>query len=594
MNRICRIFCTLIFVASFCATTYSQIPAGYKIRINTIDESDLQAIISHLASDSLKGRPAGSIENDEAAKFIAQKFSSFGLKPYIEPRTSKSKTETSDEENDKYLPMLATPKQEIVPYEKYLQKFYILDTKLDIDNTYLSISSISGQLKRTITYDFKKDFIVDYREGANLSLESQIVFLGYGIEKGEENYSDYVNEKGNPLDLKNKIVLIVDGYPQENDPSSPFNKIKNFTYKNVRKKAESALEKGAVAVLVAKNSANSLPPFVIHYDGYAHSFTKSDFSLPGLKKKESLPIFYVDDTIVHELFDESGKSYSKTLQMIDAELKSHSFELSNKLISFGIKFDNKLIPVNNVIGYIEGSDPVLKDEYVVVGAHFDHIGLGYYGAMDKKNVGQIHNGADDNASGTAGVIELAEAFSETKPKRSIIFIAFNAEENGLLGSRYYAYQNPFRSMEKTVAMINLDMIGRNEEEIIWIGGIFYSSEMKNVVEEANKEIGFELLYNVGLLTFGSDQAAFIKKEVPSVFFFAGLHDDYHTPGDDIEKINFTKVKKTTQLAYLTSWIIANSEQTPAYRQLTMDEKIFLVNDSLERQRKIRKNDNHKE
>lgn len=591
MNKFLSFVKTLaIVIVCYVATTYSQIPAGYEIGIDYIDEIDIQAIISYLASDSLKGRPAGYFENDEAAKFIAEKFSSFGLKPYIEPRNPKAKSVDNHEDSDNYSSLLATPKVELTPYDKYFQKFYMLDSKFDKDNSSLSISICKDDVTRSINYDFKKDFIVDYKEGTNLSVCADVVFLGYGIEKGENNYSDYLDANGKPINIKNKIVVMIDGYPQEKDSSSPFNQVKGFIYKSVKKKAETAFEKGAVAVLVAKNPLNGLPPFPVHYSGYANAFSKSDFGLPGLKRKESVPIIYVDDAVVNELFKHTDKSYLNTMQNIDKELKSNSFEVANASVSFKIKYQNELIPVQNVIGYIEGSDPVLKDEYIVIGGHYDHVGLGYYGAMDKKNTGQIHNGADDNASGTAGVIELAEAFSKTKPKRSIIFIAFTAEENGLLGSRYYAYQNPFRSMENTVAMINLDMIGRNENELLWIGGIFYSSEMKDVVEEANKDVGFELLYNVGLLTFGSDQGPFIKKEVPAVFFFAGLHDDYHTPEDDIEKINFSKVKNATKLAYLTGWIIANSDNTPAYRQLSMDEKIVLVKDSLERQKKFRNSD----
>lgn len=567
--------------------SYSQIPDGYQSGLDYINKEDLQSYISFLASDSLKGRPAGSPENYEAAKFIAQKFSSFGLKPYIEPRSTSTKVEVSADDDEKDVPMYVSPKHEEIPFEKYFQRFYMLDSKIDQENTSLSITTKGESITRKLSYDFKKDFIVDYRELKNLSMETGVVFLGYGIEKGEANYSDYFDAEGNEINIKDKIVLFVEGFPGEKDTLSPFNKVKNHIYKNTRRKAETALEKGAAAVLVTKSPFNNLPPFPVHYEGYANAFSKSNFSLPGLKRKESVPIFYVDDAVVTEIFDQSGKSFIRVLSEIDSDYKGKSFELKNKTVSFDIKFNNKLVPVQNVIGYIEGSDPVLKDEYIAIGAHYDHVGLGHYGAMDKKNIGQIHNGADDNASGTSGIIELAEAFSKLKPKRSIIFIAFTAEENGLLGSRYYAYQNPFRETEKTVGMINLDMIGRNEDNVLWVGGIFYSDEMKYLVEEANKEIGFDLLYNVGLLTFASDQGPFIRKEVPSVFFFTGLHDDYHTPFDDVEKINFSKSEKVVKLAFISGWILANSDITPGYRELTMDEKIVLVKDSLERQKKLK-------
>ena len=156
----------------------------------------------------------------------------------------------------------------------------------------------------------------------------------------------------------------------------------------------------------------------------------------------------------------------------------------------------------------------------------------------------------------------------------------------MLGSKHYVYQNPLFPLEKTVGMINLDMISRNDKRIIWIGGPFYSSDMKLLVEEANKEIGFELLYNVGLYTFASDQAGFIRRNIPSVFFFAGDHDDYHTPNDDVDKCDFDKAESVSKLGYLSAWLLANQNSKPAYRALSMEEKTKLVKDSIEKQKKI--------
>jgi Zn-dependent M28 family amino/carboxypeptidase len=290
-----------------------------------------------------------------------------------------------------------------------------------------------------------------------------------------------------------------------------------------------------------------------------------------------------------DIFSNSGKNINEILKDIDKDLKPRSFEFVNTTLELKTSFDNKLIETQNVIGFLEGTDPVLKNEYVVVGGHYDHVGMGYFGAMDKANAGKIHNGADDNASGTAGVIELAEAFSKVKPKRSIIFIGFTAEEYGLLGAKYYAYQNPLYPLEKTVGMVNLDMISRNDIRMIWIGGVYYSSDMKLLVEEANKTIGFELFYNVGLYTFASDQGPFIKRNIPSIFFFAGDHEDYHTPSDDIDKVDFEKAEKVSKLAFLSTWLLANQENKPAYRALSIEEKTNLVKESSERYKKYKTN-----
>jgi len=562
----------------------AQIPVGYEKGIEFINKEDIQNTISVLAHDSLKGRSAGSYENFLACKFMAEKFSQFGLSPYIGIGIDKSKTPEISSDDENKPPLYAQPNEELLPFDKYFQKFYLLDSKINQHKTKLSTTVSSNQYRKKRDYVYHKDFLVDYGELQNISLTAEIVFLGYGIEKGEGGYSDYVDSNGKRIDVKDKIVMIVEGYPQESDTASAFNKVKNHIYKNTKRKATNAYENGALAVLVLKSPLKKLPPFVIHFDGYAKAFSKSDFSLPGMQRKESVPIVYIDDEIAVELFSGLNKSITKVLQEIDSTFSSNSFLLENKTISLDIEFEQNLIPTQNVVGYIEGSDPVLKDEYVVIGGHIDHVGLGYYGAMNKNDVGKIHNGADDNASGTAAVIELAEAFSKTKPKRSVIFIGFNAEENGLLGSRHYAYQNPFKPHEKTAAMLNLDMIGRNETDKLWIGGIFYGDDMKAIIEDANKETGFELFYNVGLLTFGSDQGPFIRMKVPSVFFFAGLHDDYHTPLDDIEKINYEKATNVTKLAFLTAWKVANGDKNPSYRELSMDEKVKLVNESLSRQK----------
>jgi len=575
-----------------CNLVFPQIPAGYEKGLEYIDKDDMQMNVSVLANDTMKGRPAGSLENYIACKYIAGKFSQFGLIPFVEPRYPKTKTVKLNEDGDEDSkpPLLQEPKEELTPFDKYFQKFFILDSKIDQSKTSISVITKSGQFSKSKTYSIRKDFIVDYKEMQNLDVTGPVIFLGYGIEKGEGDYSDYKDENGKEIDIKDKIVVVIEGYPQAKDTSSIFNKIKTPAYTRTKNKVETALIKGALAVLVVKNPLENLPPFPVYFEGYAKSFAGSDYSLPGLKTKSAIPLVYADEKVVDELFSESGKKLFKTLKEIDKTLKSASFLIENKALTINLAYENNLIPTQNVVGYIEGSDPVLKNEYVVIGAHMDHVGLGYFGAMSKNDAGKIHNGADDNASGTAGVIELAEALSKVKPKRSIIFVAFNAEEYGLLGSRYYAYQNPFKEISKTVAMLNLDMLGRNEDNLLWLGGIFYGDDMKGVIEEANKEVGMELLYNVGLLTFGSDQGPFIRMKIPAVFFFAGMHDDYHTPQDDIEKINFDKANNIVKLAYLSAWSVANSDIKPAYRELTMDEKIKLVNESLARQKKYKKQD----
>lgn len=562
------------FLLVFSSQVAAQLTGNYKEGLKFINKEDLKKNITYLASDKMKGRAAGSEENLEAAKFIAKKFFDYGLTPYNEIANPPLKGRKS-----------ATDISKQFTAEKYFQRFHFINSKLNTEKTSLSFTKNHSSV--SYSYDFKKDFVVDYGTNKNFLVTAPIVFVGYGIEKGEKGYSDFVDNSGNPIDVKNKIALIVESYPLETDTSSLFFKSRMNDMKSTKKKAANLKEKGALAVLVAQSPIKKQAPFTVKLEALAKAFTRTDFILPELNKEESLPIVYISKDVLNDIFNSQGKSTIEIFKNIDSDLNPQSFNIVDAEINLNISFDNKLVETQNVIGILEGTDPVLKNEYVVVGGHYDHVGLGYYGAMDTKNAGQIHNGADDNASGTCGVIEVAEAFSKVKSKRTIVFIGFSAEENGMLGSRHYAYQNPLFPHEKTAGMVNLDMISRNNKKILWVGGVFYSSDMKTLAEEANKEIGFELLYNVGLFTFASDQGPFIRRNVPSIFLFAGDHDDYHTPADDANKVDFEKAERVSKLGYLCAWLLANDNTKPSYRALTMEEKTQLVKDSLERQKKYK-------
>lgn len=575
----------ILFLSS---SVYTQVPEGYKKGLEYINKSDLKKFISVLADDSLKGRGAGTDENLKAARFIAHRFYDLGLKPIDEKNGKRSHVLTEEDENAPVMKEVKNVEPDF--YDKYFQKFFILDNKLTQNNSLKLISTFSTG-NTTTAFDYRNDFIIDYKIPQSLSLSAQVVFVGYGIDDSSNNYSDYETTNGEKIDIKNKIVLMLEGYPQQDDTASAFNQKRKGTIAySIKKKAAYAMENGALAVLVSKSPLKTSAPFVVSTEPLYNSFSRTNYTLPELKAKESIPLIYINNNILNQLLSDLPIKLEDQLRSVELSPNSFSKELAGKSIQIDIKFDNKLIPSENVVGFLEGSDAVLKNEFVVVGAHFDHVGLGNYGAMNRKDVGKIHNGADDNASGTSGMLELAEAFSKCKPKRSIVFVAFNAEEMGMLGSRYYAYQNPLKKIDKTVAMVNLDMISRNEPKLVWAGGIFYSSDMKSIVEEANKEMGFEVLYNVGLLTFASDQGPFIRKKVPSIFFFAGLHDDYHTPADKSSKVDYNKVESISKLAFISAWLLANTNELPKYRELSMDEKIELVKESGERQKKYRSED----
>ncbi|MBZ0199817.1 MAG: M20/M25/M40 family metallo-hydrolase [Ignavibacteriaceae bacterium] len=566
----------LIFISPVCFTQ-----TGNSVEKNggfeSISADEIFNNISFFASDSLKGRATGTDENLIAAMFVAQKFYEYGLSPTNNnSKFSRLKKEMVNENLDV---------KDAGKYDEYLQKFNLKKSSLS-DENYFSINEKRGEADVITNYTFGIDFLLQYNGTNNLKVTTPIVFAGYGISDGPDGYDDYKKIDGSIIDVKNKVVVVIDGYPGEEDPGSSFNKTKSAHYLNPRLKSENAIEKGALAVLLISSPLKAEPPISIKYERISVSFEKEYFHLPELKRK-GIPIFYISKECASELFDNTNLNFKNAVENLEKSLQPEPVEIKNKTVSFEINFNNALITTQNVAGFLEGSDPELKDEVIVIGAHYDHVGLGEYSAMYPEQKGKIHNGADDNASGTCGLIELAEAYSKERPKRSILFVAFGAEENGILGSKYYAYVQPIIPLAKTVAMINLDMIGRNEPDLLWIGGAFYSDDVKSIVEQANKDIGFELLYNVGLLNFASDQGPFLKKEIPSIFFFAGLHDDYHAPSDNVEKVDTKKIEKVTKLAYLTGRILSDTKTYPKYRALSTEEKTELVKESLARQRKFR-------
>ena len=572
MNIILKNIFVLIVFITF--DLFSQNSENFLRAYFSINKDEIISNLKFLSSDSLKGRATGTEENDIAAKFIAQKFSDYGLIPPGNSSPSIQKNRISGNVEDLHSP------------EDYFQRFNIIKTKLT-DKNYLKLKFELPSGSKIYSFNYRDDFIVQAKSiFNNIKINAPVVFAGYGIDKGEKNYNDYLNEKGDKINIKNKIVLVVDGYPQERDPESDFSKSKNALYRNPLKKMEVASELGALALIVVSSPFKNEPPFNIKYKSRLEAFEKQNFSLP-VQTTSSIPIIFISENVAQQIFSQSGKSLNGILESIDNKLKGYAFEFENLKMEIELNFEKEIISTQNVVGIIEGSDENLKNDFIVIGAHYDHVGLGYYGAMNRSDTGKIHNGADDNASGTSALIELAEAFSIEKPKRSLIFIAFGAEENGLLGSRFYVHFQPIKPLERTIAMFNFDMIGRNEQQILWIGGVFFSKDLVKIIEEVNDSTKFELLYNTGLLNFASDQAPFLRKNIPSAFFFTGLHDDYHTPSDDYDKIDYDKLERVTKLGFLSILKLANSNFIPQYKELSFEERKMLVEHSLEKLKKYR-------
>ncbi len=573
-----------------CRWASGQTVGGYEKGLESITSGEMISHITFLAADSLAGRAAGSEGNFAAARYIAGCFAELGLTPLFPPRGRVAPPEEDSVaaafRGDHPHSPRALPEENAA--ERYFQKFVIRRTKLSEDQgLFLRLALNDGSL--ALRYDYHSDFLIQIA-GAPRSqkLTAPVVFAGYGIDEGENGYDDYTGADGKAVDVREKIVCIVDGFPRENDPGGIYSRSRKPLYRNPLRKAEAAARRGALALLVVSSPLKLEVPFAAKYESIARAFGRETEHLAE-RAGTSIPIIFVAPNVASDLFSRTGVRLDSLVGRIDRTFRPQAFLLPSRDLTVDITTTSRSFLTQNVAGLIEGNDPALRNEVVVLGAHYDHVGLGYSGTMNRADTGKVHPGADDNASGTAALLEIAEAFALNPPKRSVLIVAFSGEENGLLGSRYYVTVQPLRPLGSTVAMLNCDMVGRNEPVLLWVGGAFYSDDLRAAAERANREggTGFELLYNVGLLNYGSDQAPFLRHSIPSLFFFAGLHDDYHTPRDVVGKIDVAKAARVAKLAYMTAWEVGNAASPPRYREMSLTERAALSRDSKARLDRIR-------
>lgn len=457
-----------------------------------ITADEVKAHLNFLASDALKGRFTGSPEERKAGDYIKTQFELYGLKPAFNG--------------------------------KWFQEFSFIE-KVEMTKKN-SISLITDRKKNKL--EAAKNFtILGFSGKAKLS--AGLAFVGYGISAEKMNYDDYAG-----IDVKGKIVIAMKNHPEHDSSRSKF---EMFT--TLRNKANMAKEKGAAGLIIIngwlpKNDDILQTP---RYDG-----------APGMK---DFPVLQISRPVADELLKSEGVVLADIQKHIDAAKKPQSFAIINTTaeISTEVKEIQKI--ARNVGGVLEGNDPDLKNEYIVIGGHYDHLGIdqmkeaSMYKGADK----QIHNGADDNASGTTGVLEVAEKLASIKNelKRSIIFLTFSGEELGILGSTFYT-NNPSVDIKSIVAMLNMDMVGRlNAENNLTIIGAGTSSKWKELLNQKNS-YGFKLSMSDGG-SGGSDHQAFSNKNIPVLFFFSGTHSDYHKPSDDVDKINFAGEEKILKYVY---------------------------------------------
>jgi hypothetical protein len=554
-----------------------------KIGFESITAKDSLALLSYLSSDLLEGRETATRGYDLAAEYASSLFALWKLKPA---------GDTPSLGRFQLMRRMGAAAPPSAPREKsYLQGLALREIA-DV-STEITLNVKTGAESKTRSFRSGLDFTS--MTSTTGSIEAPVVFAGYGITEKEIGWDDFKN-----LDVKGKIVLIISEAPGKDDPKSPFQKKelkdKYFPpagpFMRYRRggfnKAQEIAKLGAAAVLQVQNSGSDADMF----KELATPRRESDdrpiidkprrrLLIPGAGSEmpwESSPVITITREMANAILEGTGQNIDNLKKKIEDTYKSASLDLPATRLTLATTATTTLVTSSNVLAYIEGSDPNLKNEFVVVGAHLDHLG---------KWDGYVFNGADDNGSGSVGVLDLARAFATNpeKPKRSMLFCLWTGEEEGLLGSRYYV-QNPAFPLAKTVAYINLDMISRPYDE----KGLSRMAQMMNmpeiqdllkkirpasfitaqfsaggdygdIVKTADENVGLDVfLHEAGTQERGmggSDHSSFASVKIPYVYYMAGMTEDYHQTSDSVEKVSGELIEKVARLTYLTAYALAD-------------------------------------
>ena len=561
------------------------VPDNVKVGFESITAKDSLAMLTYLASDLLEGRETATRGYQLAAEYASSLFSLWTLKPAGDaPGLARFQMMRR---------MVPEERPSSPPEKSYLQEFVMKE--ISDASTQMTLEVRTGS--QTKTRIFRSG--VDFMSLASVpgSLEAPVVFAGYGITEKEIAWDDFKN-----LDVKGKIVLIISEAPGKDNPKSPFQK-KELKEKYFPpdmpfmmmprgggrfSKTQEIAKLGPAAILQVQNSVKDADM----YKGLAGQRRISDdrpiinkprrrLMIPGAGPDmpwESSPVITITREMANAILEGAGQKIDDLKKKIEDTNKPSSMELPGTKLSLATTATTALVRGANVLAYLEGSDPNLKNEFIVIGAHLDHLG---------KWEEYVFNGADDNGSGSVGVLNLARAFvtNPEKPKRSILFCLWTGEEEGLLGSRYYV-QNPAFPLDKTVAYVNLDMISRPYDErsisrmarmmnmpdtgdllkkirpASFITASFSAgSGYGDVVKNADQYVGLDVfLREAGTQERGmggSDHSSFASAKVPYVYYMAGMTEDYHQTSDSVDKVSGETIVKISRLTYLTAYALAD-------------------------------------
>lgn len=510
-------------------------------RIDSIKKDDLRADLFFLAGDGMRGRLTNTPENALAADWIKARFERLGLKP-------------------------------VGPDDSYYQSYNLMTATIGAENRI----EINGAARRRAGQDF-----YPLRFSSTGSIAGDVVFAGFGITSSERKYDDYAGGA-----VKGKIALVIEHEPGERDPNSPFDGVVTAQAANPLLKALAAQEHGAIGILFVEDVHNH--PGETNFEAGARNYWPDrpprieSFTLAAWMDRVRIPAAQISPALAAQILAGSGRTLDGLSLASETARGMTPIALGDARVALSTSVDRHVIADRNVLAAIEGADPKLKEEWVIVCAHLDHNGA---------DGSDVFNGADDDGSGIVGLLEIAEAWAMAvadgrRPRRSVLFAAWNSEERGLLGAWAYT-ERPTAPLDRIIAVLNMDMIGRNEEvpvgggarfrgldlqtaesnrNAINIIGATRSAALKAVVERANRSIGLELKFrydnNVSNLMRRSDHWPFLQRGVLGVWFHTGLHPDYHTVYDRPEKINYEKMEKAARLVYQTSWDLAVGELRP--------------------------------
>jgi hypothetical protein len=459
-----------------------------------------------LSSPEMEGRGDGTKGLTLAEHLIVERYKSLGL----EPAGSKG----------------------------YLQSFRVVTGRKIQGGTKMSGHANGGKIE---TYAVREDFIpLNFSSAGNA--KASVVFAGYGITAPEFGYDDF-----HDADVRDKIVLVFRGEPESISQKAPSGG--HTTHASLISKAINAKNHGAAALIVVNGKlshgdSDELRPF-------------GDAEGP---EEAGILCLQVKTPVADEWLRPTGLTSAELQDSIEKEKNSGLSIPLDSTVDVTLKIETLRATVNNVLAYLPGK----SDEYVIVGAHYDHLGKGDSHSLAPSQIGQIHPGADDNASGTAGVLELARIVAPLAGKldRGILFANFAGEELGLLGSAEWV-KEPTRALDKAVAMLNMDMIGRIKDDKVFIGGIGTGTTLKSTVEDAANGSSLHFEYSEGGYS-SSDHTSFVTKKIPVLFFFSGLHSDYHKPSDTWDKINAASATQLLNLVSKVSVELADAAEKPKF------------------------------